>query len=216
MDPSHARRYEKPEIEVRVARTLKEAYPDCVTIPIDIDLLIECHPRIDRIVPIPELETKFAIAAVLIVKTDGRFDILVDEETLDYQRSRASFSIAHELGHIVLHSEVFVGCKTVEDSIALGGRVKRAYRFLEEAANYFAAAVLIPHKQILSDAAKLYEFLVKGGNYETRLDQDHVSATLARRYGVNPTPMKIRLEQLGITKKIQRSLLYRSPFLELG
>jgi len=216
MDPSHAKRYEKPEIEARVAQILKDAYPGHLTVPIDVDLLVERSTLVDMIVPIPELETRFATAAVLTIKPNGRFDILVDEETLDYQRARASFSIAHELGHIVLHSDVFVGCRAVEDSIALGTRIKRVYRFLEENANYFAGAILIPQKQILSDMAKLYEFLVKDGNYETKLDHDRVSATLARRYDVNTIPMKIRLDQLGITRKIQKALLYKSPFLDLA
>jgi len=216
MDPSHARRYEKAEMEAKAAQALRMAYPGDVTLPIDIDLLVESNGHVEAIVPIPELETRFAVAAVLTVKAKGSFDILVDEDTLDTQRARASFSIAHELGHIVLHSEVFAECRRVDDSIALGSRIKRAYRFLEENANYFAGAILIPQKQILSDAGKLYEFLVRNGNYETRLDHDRVSATLARRYGVNTTPMKIRLDQLGITRKIQKALLYRSPFLELS
>jgi len=215
MDPSHAKRYDKTEIEAKAAQTLKAAYPGDIILPIDVDLLVESHEQIDAIVPIPDLEAKFAVAAVLTVKPDGHFDIIVDEDTLDYQRARASFSIAHELGHIVLHSEVFTRCKTVDDSISLGARIKKAYRFLEENANYFAGAVLIPHRHILNDSARVYEFLVKNGNYDTRVDHNQIYATLASRYNVNTLPMRIRLEQLGITKRIQASLLYRSPFLDV-
>jgi len=40
MDPSHAKRYEKSEIEAKAAQVLKDAYPGGVTIPVDIDLLV--------------------------------------------------------------------------------------------------------------------------------------------------------------------------------
>ncbi len=215
MDPSHAQRYEKTEIDAKASQALKGAYPGGIVLPIDIDLLVESNERIDAIVPIPDLEAKFAVAAVLTVKPNGRFDIIVDEDTLDYQRARASFSIAHELGHIALHCEVFTKCKTVDDSISLGARIKKAYRFLEENANYFAGAVLIPRRHILNDAARLYEFLVKNGNYDTRVDHSQICTALASRYNVNTLPMRIRLDHLGITKGIQASLLHRSPFLDL-
>ena len=215
MDPSHAKRYEKGEIEAKAAQTLKDAYPGGITIPVDIDLLVERSLYVDQIVAIPSLESRFGIAGVLTVKSTGHFDILVDEDTLDYQRARASFTIAHELGHIILHAEVFTGCRTIADSVALGTRLRKAYRYLEEAANSFAGAILIPYREITDDTAALYQYLVKNGNYETKLDQKQISAVLAKRYGVNPTPMKIRLERLGIFKKIQRSLLFKSPFLDV-
>jgi hypothetical protein len=215
MDPSHAKRYEKGEIEAKAALAIKDAYPGGITIPVDIDLLVENNILVNQIVPIPGLEAKFGIAGVLTVRTTRGFDILVDEDTLDYQRARASFTIAHELGHVVLHSEVFSNCKTVDDSVALGARLKKAYRFLEEAANSFASSVLMPHRQIVDDTAALYQYFVKNGNFETKLDQKQLSAVLAKRYGVNPTPMKIRLERLGMFKKIQQSLLYRSPVLDI-
>ena len=215
MDPSHAKRYEKSEIEAKAAQVLKDAYPSGVTIPVDIDLLVERSARVDQIVAIPSLESKFGVAGILTVKPSGQFDILVDEDTLDYQKGRASFSIAHELGHIILHAEVFLNCVTVDDSLALRSRLRRAYRFIEEDANSFAGAILIPHRQIMDDTATLYQYLVKNGNYETRLDRNQVSATLAKRYAVNVTPMKIRLERLKVFQKIQQSLLYKSPFLDL-
>jgi hypothetical protein len=169
MDPSHARRYEKSEIEAKAAQALKDAYPGGVTIPIDIDLLVESNPRVDQIVPIPSLESRFGVAGVLTVRPARRFDILVDEDTLDYQRSRASFTIAHELGHVVLHAEVFAGCKTVDEAVSLGVRLKKAYRFLEEDANSFASSILMPHRQILDHTAALYQYLVKNGDYQTGL-----------------------------------------------
>ena len=215
MDPSHARKCTKPEIEATTSTILKETYPDGITIPIDIDRLAEGNDRVDDIVPIPDLEETFGVAAVLSLKSNGCVDILVDQDTLDFRRARASFSIAHELAHVVLHYQVFEGCRTVQDSVDLNKRIRRAYSSIERAANHFAGAVLIPRRQILGDTARIYEFLVKTGGYNTRLDRNQISATLAQRYKVNVEPMSIRLDELGVFKKIQTCLLYKSPFLDL-
>ena len=72
MDPSHAKRYNKSEIEAKAAQTFRNAYPREVTIPIDIDLLVESSPFVDQVVPIPSLESKYMIAGVLTVKSTGR------------------------------------------------------------------------------------------------------------------------------------------------
>ena len=217
MEPSHARKYKNSEIEFIVSNLLKREYPQEIKLPVEIDLIVEHHKLVDNIVPIQSLEDKFKVAAVLTCKISGRFDILVDQDTFDYQWARASFSIAHEFGHIVLHSQLCSNCSRIEDSIELMRRIKnaKAYDFIERNANYFAAAILIPQRTIKEDAAKIYEWMVKGGNYDTKMDLKQFYATLARRYEVNPEPMRIRLEQLSLTKNIRRSLFYKYPYLEL-
>lgn len=214
MDPSHARRYKNSEIEVIVAKILSRAHPVGIRVPIDIDWLAESNELVGDIIPADLLEDKFHVAATLISKPDGRFDILVDDDAITYQRARANFSIAHELGHVVLHAQVCAKCCTIGDSIALRNRITKSYSLIERNANYFAGAILIPQRNIVNDTAKMYEFLVKEGNYDTKVDLNQFCATLARRYEVNPQPMRIRLEQLGLTKKIQRALLYKSPYLD--
>jgi len=106
MDPSHARKYENADIERIAANFLRQQYPQTITLPVEIDLIVERYELVDNIVPVELLEDKFKVAAVLTYKSDGRFDILVDQDTFDYQRARASFSIAHEFGHIVLHNQL--------------------------------------------------------------------------------------------------------------
>ena len=217
MDPSHARKYENADIERIAANLLRQQYPQTITLPVEIDLIVERYELVDNIVPVELLEDKFKVAAVLTCKVGGRFDILVDQDTFDYQRARASFSIAHEFGHIVLHSQVCSHCTSIEDSVALMRRIRnaKAHDFIERNANYFAGAILIPQRTIKEDTAKIYEWLIKDGNYDTKMDLKQFYATLARRYEVNPEPMRIRLEQLSLTKNIRRSLFYKYPYLEL-
>lgn len=215
MEPSHARRYKNTEIEVIVAKILGEAYPAGINIPIDIDQIVERNQFVDNVDHIELLEDKFNVAAVLIHKPNGRFDILVDEETFDYQHARANFSIAHEFGHIMLHSHVCSDCLTIKDSIALSKRIKKVYGFIERSANYFAGAILIPRRTFPEDTAKIYEALVKDIGYNTTLIPDKVCSTLAQRYVVNIEPMRIRLKELNLQTKITSALLSNSPYLDL-
>lgn len=161
------------------------------------------------------LQEKFKVAAVLNYKHNGHFDILVDEGTFDYRRARASFSIAHELGHIILHSEVCRNCRTIDDAINLMKRLKRAYWFIEKAANYFAGAILMPSRTLIEDTAKIYEVLVKEYGYDTNLIPDRLCSTLARRYEVYIPPMRIRLKELNLNRKITTALCSNSPYLDL-
>jgi hypothetical protein len=214
MDPSHVKKYGYFEIEALAGRILKNHYPQQITIPVAIDLIVERHELIDDIIPIPDLQEKFNVAAILCKKPDGHFDILVDEFTIEHQRFRASFSIAHEFGHLILHSAIFENCKTIDDAVCLNSKIKKSYNIIEGQANYFASVLLMPQSRIVEDTAKIYEFMIKNGNYNTKIDINELCSTLARRYEVNMEPMKIRLKELNLVKKIQTALLYKSPYLD--
>jgi hypothetical protein len=212
MEPSHARRYKNSEIEVIVAKIISEAYPAGISIPVDIDWLAERSELVDNIIPADLLEDKFKVPAALVSKSSGHADIFVDDDTITFQRARANFSI--ELGHVVLHAQVWESCHTIEDSIVLRNRITRAYNFIERNTNYFAGAILIPKRTIVNDTTKVYEFLTKERNYHANLILNKLCAILARRYMVNTQPMQIRLEQLNLMKKIQRALHSNSPYLD--
>ncbi len=214
MDPSHAKRYSNADIDRIVVDILAEAYPEGIRIPIDIDRLVYRNNLVDDIASGGPLEEQFKIAAVLISKANGKFDILVDEETFDSHHFRANFSIAHEFGHIILHSQVCENCRTVEDTIALRRRIEKAYNFIERNANHFAGAILIPLRTIPEDTAKVYEALVKNYGYDMNLIPDKLCSTLARRYEVNLLPMGIRLKQLNLLRKVQVALNSGAPYID--
>ena len=214
MEPSHARRYKNSEIEVIVAKILSEAYPAGISIPVDIDWLAERNELVDNIIPADLLEDKFNVPAALVSKSGGHADILVDDDAITFQRARANFSIAHELGHVVLHAQVWENCRTIEDSIVLRNRITRAYNFIERNANYFAGAILIPRRTLPGDTATLYEGLVKLYGYDVNLIPSKLCSRLAERYCVNLQPMEIRLKELNLQRKIVSALRTNSPYLD--
>ena len=214
MEPSHTRRYSRREVEVEAAKILHKFYGAEIEIPIAIDLITEKHELVDDLIPAELLEDKFGVAAVLVNKSDGHCDIFFDEETSIKQKARANFSIAHELGHVVLHPKLYGGCDTVEKSILLKKRIKDIYSKIEREAHNFAEALLMPRPTIFNHASKIYEALVIQYGYDNNVIVDKTSLTLARLYHVTKEPMDIRLERLGLIKKIEEALGYESPYLD--
>jgi len=214
MEPSHTRRYSRREVEVEAAKILHELYGAKIKIPIAIDLITEKHELVDDLIPVELLEDKFKVAAALVSKRNGRCDILVDEDTITFQEARANFSIAHELGHVVLHPKLYGDCDTIEESILLKKRIKNVYSRIEREAHNFAEALLMPRETIFNHTSKIYEVLVRKYGYDSNLIIDKTSLTLACLYHVTKQPMDIRLERLGLIKKIKEALGYESPYLD--
>ncbi len=203
MDPSHARKYEKPEIEGIAAQLLNNAYPQGIEVPIDIDLLVQEHPRIDDIIP-ADLEEPFKVSAALVYKpTNCTFDIFFDENA---SPGRVSFSIGHEFGHVVLHGEVCDACHTLEAAIDLRTRLKRYYSRMEADADYFARSILMPRGRLEQDTSMVYDHLVQSFGYDGQIIQSKLCPSLATRYKVSNRAMEIRFQELMLQKKITHAI----------
>ena len=216
MDPSHARKHSDREIELKALEILRATFPAGIPIPVDIDHLAEQHEIIDEIVPIAMLEHQFNVAALLYRKPNGHVAIIIDENTLDHQPTRANFSIAHEFGHVVLHHKIWDKCKTLTDSVKLHARIERIYRrVIERDANRFASAILMPSPAIHSHVPLLYKEIVGEHGYDSEYVLARLSSLLAGRYKVSTAAMEIRLKELDLDKKLATALNFRSPYLDI-
>lgn len=216
VDPSHAKKYTRSEIEQIGARLLGQVYPGGVIIPIDVDLLVEQHPKIDDIIPAELLEDQFGVAAALVYKPAScTFDIFVDEDTYSRQRGRASFSIAHEFGHVVLHADVCNICNTLQATLELRTRLKKSYSRMEQDADDFAAAMLMPRLKVQQDAMSLYEGLVGLYGHDVTLIPHKLSLGLASEYKVSVPAMKVRLDHLGLQRQVMAALQAKFSCLDL-
>jgi Zn-dependent peptidase ImmA (M78 family) len=101
---------------------------------------------------------------------------------------RNRFTIAHEIGHLVLHDDEL----HVDDPLPIGYRNRKSGMAIdpkEIEANQFAAELLMPERLLRSDLAK------KGRNAPLT---DSEIEELADRYEVSVQAMTIRLSTLGI------------------
>ncbi len=216
MEPSHLPTYSKAEIERISATKLQEAFPKSLFIPVDIDLIAEKQPVVESIYLVPELQKKFNVVATTTSKPPKKCEIALDADTCSFNRPRANFSVAHELGHIVLHEALYLNCHSIEESVELSKRLKTSYKKIERDANYFAGAILIPRKTIFKDVEKLYDGILKG---KAGLDltwngvMPMINSALANRYQVSTQTMKIRLEQLKINRAISEAIGSKLDFI---
>lgn len=212
MEPSNIATNTDADIERSVVKTLRESFPRGIEPPIDIDLVAEKQPLMGGFIFLTDFQAKFNTIAVLRNKSNGNFEIVVDDGIC---WGRASFSIAHEIGHVVLHPQLYMGCYTIEDSIELSKRIKDSYQRIEREANYFAGAILIPRKTIFEDVQKLYKGILQG--YAGDIKWEEVStmlcSALATRYRVSVQTMEIRLNQLGIDRRLRESINVNLDFI---
>ena len=104
-----------------------------------------------------------------------------------HSQARQRFTIAHEVGHLVLHGpQTFVDRRFVfrRDQKAATGSDRE-----EIQANMFAAEVLMPRDWLLSDV----------GDTGFDMGGDDALRKLARRYGVSQSAMAFRLANLRLT-----------------
>jgi len=128
-------------------------------IPVPVEDIIDVQMRID-IVPIPGLNRTLSDDdddGVESFVNSSLMQIFVDKAAYDRQTNRYRFSIAHELGHIVLHQKVFAKLKV--DSIEEWKQVVRSipqkdYQWLEWQAYAFAGLLLVPKKELTAEFEK--------------------------------------------------------------
>lgn len=118
--------------------------------PIPIELIAERELGIE-ILPVVNMKPKYDIESCLAssLKT-----IFIDYYTYMNIENRARFSLAHEVGHIVLHSEIFkfLDIKSEEDSLNLVGKIRKDdYGWLEYQAYAFAGHILVPREYLLKE-----------------------------------------------------------------
>ncbi len=85
-----------------------QAYHPALEIPVPIEKIVDNQFKID-ILPAPDLrDDELCIDAFI---TSDFSAIWVDEYVVDHRHNRYRFSLAHELGHYLLHQEVYAKLK---------------------------------------------------------------------------------------------------------
>lgn len=135
------------------------------------------------------------VSGVLVVKDQKRHAII----NADHHPNRQRFSLAHELGHLILHDagedRLFVDTN-MRVYQRTGSPSDNAYHqpestttpYEEREANRFASALLMPQD------------LVQKAAIDMDLSDETDIALLARTFGVSDQAMSIRLQQLGLVQ----------------
>ena len=117
-------------------------------IPVPIEEMIEVDMGLE-IRPIPGLRQRFGMDGSLTVDLQT---IVVDADLLTRWPRRYRFTLAHEIGHRILHPEqvqALAGGTREEWKAAVRGIPPREYSWMEFQASEFAGHVLVPRQPLL-------------------------------------------------------------------
>lgn len=186
------------QIREAADRTRAEFWGD--KIPVDIEHILEAKLNI-FIIPLPGLQHQISFDS--FISSDWK-NVYVDNESYMSDRCyrRIRFSLAHELGHFILHRELFesLKIKTFEDYYHFYNEVPNdQYRFLEDQANKFAGYLLIPceimgkHRdKLLAEARKK---LIGAGLENMDVDlKGYIAGDMADIFDVSTQAMEIGLK----------------------
>lgn len=189
------------EIEAKVQEFLQKHHPDN-TLPIPIEEIVDFKMGI-HIIPTPDM---MDVSGVDAVTSHDLKQINIDHQQLEKKPNRARFTLAHEVGHIVLHQD-FIGAqnfKTEDEwrSFVLNDLHRDP---MEVQANIFAAFLLMPSDHLDREFNQAKKDLAANPDFNSmQLPPDKILAPylakpLAQIFEVSEEAMTIR-----ITNWIQR------------
>lgn len=174
--------------------------------PVPIEEVVEFQFEMD-IVPEPGLHQHFDIDSYI---TADLTEIRVDEFVYQSRPGRYRFSLAHELGHRMLHADVFAQLKF--ESIGAWKELvaiaipEKTYGYLEWQASSFAGLVLAPTAELAQEYDKVCRLAERHGltlTEDLEVARDLIAAHVAEFFVVSPVVIRRRLEYDGIWKKTQ-------------
>lgn len=140
------------DVETAVDKFLRTYHPSN-SLPIPIEEIVEIKMGV-ALYAIPGIKPLLGIDA--FINSDFT-QITVDENSLTTFTARARFSIAHEIGHLILHKEWYkkYGPQNIDDYLTFHERIDaKSYKYIEIQAHTFAGLVLVP-KDLLLNQLKL-------------------------------------------------------------
>jgi Zn-dependent peptidase ImmA (M78 family) len=183
----------------RVAKQFLQQHHPSLELPIPIEEIAEFGLDLD-IVPIPGLYRDYKIESWLSCDQQA---IYIDQRQCEEMETRYRFSLAHEIGHLLLHSDLYkeVSLGSFEDWISFHEGLDAALRdSLEWQARSLAGRILVPAGPLLLQAQQRIDSvktkLPKGVDPEALFGA--VAIPLSDVFNVHEEVVRIRLSGDGI------------------
>jgi hypothetical protein len=184
------------DVRRRADAFLAQHHPDC-TIPVPIEEIIEFELGMD-IVPTPGLHQFLEVDGFI---TSDLQEIWVDQFVYDSRPGRYRFTLAHEVGHSILHADIFrsrtfhsvAEWKTFVNSIP-----DKEHGWLEYQAYAFAGLALVPREPLEAATTKCVD-LIRGEGIDLDENWDfawsRIAAFLAKQFEVSTAVIERRLQK---------------------
>ena len=180
------------EIKRRADEFRKKHWGDII--PVDIEFIIENNIGI-AIIPVPGLKDQCNTDA--FISSDWQ-SVYVDNDKYleDSYYNRLRFSIAHEVGHSVLHKELYesLGIESFEDFRRFVSEVPAThYGYIETQANKFANYFLVPRNILKMKRENIISQYAEIKDIDDVQVNSYIATPLSKEFGVSPEVMEIAL-----------------------
>lgn len=181
---------------------LKQYHPSR-EIPVPIEEIIEFQMGLN-IVPIPGLLRAFDVDGFT---SSDLTNIYVDEFIYSNRPGRYRFTLAHEIGHLILHKEIYLQATfhTIKEwKDFINSISEKDHGWLEYQAYSFGGLVLVPHEHLLK-LTKLCVDHIKKEDISLQENWDFawemIAAQLAKTFDVSSNAIEKRLGKDNIQKQ---------------
>lgn len=199
--------YTVKQIENRAIQLLAEQLGQELTIPVDVELILE---RLDGVFfdIWPGLRGNHSVEGMVCRDTQtGEICVFIDDLLADNNPNRYRMTVAEELGHVILHRSVIEQVEQPRDFLEL--QRHQLWYEMDRNAKRYAAAVLMPRQQVVAYAEELYPRLVAVAGFgHVQAVQNQLVARLATRFEVSRQTMEIRLREwpVQVTGRVQAAM----------
>ena len=180
----------------RADEFLKKYHPG-LELPVPIEKIVEFDLKLD-IIPMPNLYKDHDIEGFI---TSDMTAIYVDNIQYEMYEQKYGFTLAHEVGHYVLHANCFRDAKwgSVEEYIKMRmGVDPRQLDWFETQGHWFAEQVLLPREKFLQVAHCVVDknrTLIKGIPAEPKVIFEYLSNVIALPFNVSPGVVQCRISR---------------------
>jgi hypothetical protein len=185
------------DLRTRAERFLEEFHEER-TLPVPIEEIVEFDFELD-VVPIDGILDDLEVDAFL---TSDLTRIYVDQFVMQHRRRRFRFSLAHELGHFVLHQPLYHESRieSVRDWEKVQASITEdSYAWFEYQANSFAGLVLVPSAELRQcfdvGIASAREAGMTEATLWSEAGKSYLAESLANQFDVSKEVIEKRLDK---------------------
>ncbi|RJQ70864.1 MAG: ImmA/IrrE family metallo-endopeptidase [Desulfobacteraceae bacterium] len=190
----------------KYADDLLKKYHPSLKLPIPIEPIIEFDLNL-QIVPIPNLWKIFRQSGYL---SADRTRIFIDEYQYDNYVEKYRFTLAHEVGHYLIHESLYEGFSfnSVQEYIEFyqNDIPQKDLYWFETHGEWFAEQLLVPESCLESHCIDLLESDRRqffDGDCITHQFWSYASNVLAESFEVSPQVVEIRIRHAGFIEKFR-------------
>ena len=180
-----------------IAQKFLEKNHPTFKLPIPIEEIAESKLDIE-IIPVKRLKKDYDVDGCLVSSLSR---IFIDFDLYMDQENRTRFTLAHEIGHLILHYEIFqeLKIKTESDLYKLTENTSNEdYKWLEYQAYSFAGHVLVPSTLLVSEIKT--RLTIKSQGEVSAEDLYPIFPELIEKFNVSGEVLLRRLQKVGLVK----------------